>query len=290
MARADRTGATLGALALVVIGGIVIAGENAPPAAALPSLLAIDLYASVKVGATPPDAERADAAGACPRDMIEVEGDFCPYVEQLCLRWLDPPKAEPKLRCAEFRKTPACRVATEHKRFCIDTYEWPNRAGALPALSLNWYEAKHSCAAVGKRLCRDDEWTLACEGQERLPYPYGYSRNKEACNIDKEYRFPDPFVYENLHTRAAEVLRLEQREPSGARESCVSPFGVYDMAGNVDEWVVNETGHCNPHCSGLKGGYWGPVRTRCRPMTTAHDEGFHYYQNGFRCCADAAKL
>jgi hypothetical protein len=56
------------------------------------------------------------------------------------------------------------------------------------------------------------------------------------------------------------------------------------MTGNVDEWVVNESG--KPYQSGLKGGYWGPVRTRCRPMTTVHGEDFSFYQIGFRCCSD----
>jgi formylglycine-generating enzyme required for sulfatase activity len=247
------------------------------------ALVAVALFLALKESATPPIPTR----DACPADMLEVDGDYCPYVEQDCVRWLDPPNAEPKLRCAEFKPTVRCKTKTEKKRFCIDRYEWPNRAGALPAVSLTWYEAKRSCQAIGKRLCEDSEWTLACEGQERLPYPYGYTRNDDACNIDKTYRFPDNFVYDALATRAAEVARLDQREPSGSRASCVSPYGVHDMAGNVDEWVVNET--CTPHCSGLKGGYWGPVRTRCRPMTVAHDEGFHYYQSGFRCCADHAE-
>jgi sulfatase modifying factor 1 len=38
----------------------------------------------------------------------------------------------------------------------------------------------------------------------------------------------------------------------------------------------------------LKGGYWGPVRDRCRPMTIAHDENFAFYQIGFRCCSEAS--
>ena len=84
--------------------------------------------------------------------------------------------------------------------------------------------------------------------------------------------------------RDAEVNRLWQGEPSGTRDACVSPYGVFDMTGNVDEWVVNESGH--PYKSGSKGGYWGPVRDRCRPMTTAHGEEFAFYQLGFRCCAD----
>ena len=76
-------------------------------------------------------------------------------------------------------------------------------------------------------------------------------------------------------TRPEEIARLDQRDPSGARESCISPYGVYDMTGNVDEWVINEKGNekDKPYVSGLKGGYWGPVRDRCRPMTTDHTSG-----------------
>ena len=83
----------------------------------------------------------------------------------------------------------------------------------------------------------------------------------------------------------AELARLDQREPSGSRSECVSPYGVHDMVGNVDEWVVNVSQYGKPHISALKrGGYWGPVRTRCRPMTTEHEETFRYYPIGFRCC------
>jgi hypothetical protein len=61
------------------------------------------------------------------------------------------------------------------------------------------------------------------------------------------------------------------------------------MTGNVDEWVVNE--HPDPDkeidISGLKGGYFGPIRARCRPMTNSHNRWFRFYQVGFRCCADA---
>src|SRR5207237_10919252 len=100
-----------------------------------------------------------------------------------------------------------------------------------------------------------------------LPYPYGYERKSQACNIDKSHPDVNEKALENPKTRDAEVARLWQGEPSGSRESCVSPFGAFDMTGNVDEWVVNEGGM--PYKSGLKGGYWGPVRDRCRPMTTA---------------------
>jgi hypothetical protein len=240
----------------------------------------------VKPGGTP---GALPSEAACPPDQVEVEGEYCPYVEQKCLRWLDPAT---KLQCAEFDHSVgqgACRMKTEHKKFCIDRYEWPNKVGAMPIYMASWVEAKATCEGIGKRLCSDTEWTLACEGPEHQPYPYGagYVRNDAACNIDKPYIWPHPEKVYDPKTSAAELARLDQREPSGARSSCVSPYGVHDMTGNVDEWVVNVSQQGHPHMSGLKGGYWGPVRTRCRPMTTAHEETFRYYQIGFRCCGTA---
>ena len=70
--------------------------------------------AGVKESATPREVDRG---ATCPSDMLEIDGEYCPYVEQLCLHWLDPPKAEPKLRCAEFKKTPPCKAKTEKKHF-----------------------------------------------------------------------------------------------------------------------------------------------------------------------------
>jgi hypothetical protein len=221
--------------------------------------------------------------GTCPEGMVEVEGDYCPALEQKCTRWLDPEDRIPR-RCAEFAPTGACQGKTIKKHFCIDRFEWPNKVGEKPIVMKTWYEAGDACKSQGKRLCGDSEWTLACEGQERLPYPYGYNRNSEACNIDKPHPDVNEKALGNPATRDAEVARLWQGENSGSRDSCVSPFGVYDMTGNVDEWVVNESGM--PYKSGLKGGYWGPVRDRCRPMTTAHYEQFAFYQIGFRCCSD----
>lgn len=218
--------------------------------------------------------------------MVEVEGDYCPNLEEECMRWLDP---ETKLRCEEFRRPTVCRGGTTHKHFFIDRYEYPNVAGEKPVLMVTWYEAKAACDSMGKRLCTASEWTLACEGQERSPYPYGYRRDGSACNIDHDTRSPNQEAFRSKETRDAEVARLDQRTPSGSMGRCVSPFGVHDMTGNVDEWVVNEQGHKDraPYESGLKGGYWGPVRTRCRPMTTAHGPTFAYYQIGFRCCMNA---
>lgn len=168
--------------------------------------------------------------------------------------------------------------------YCMDRYEYPNRAGELATVMNSWNSAKAQCAAIGKRLCTATEWTLACEGPDRLPFPYGYVRDAEACNIDKTSPRVNEARLFSSRTQAAEIARLDQREPSGARARCVSPYGVFDMTGNVDELVVNERGV--PFKSALKGGNWGEYRNACRPATLGHDEGFRYYQLGFRCCLD----
>jgi sulfatase modifying factor 1 len=235
-----------------------------------------------KESSTPPE----EPGSQCPVDMVEVDGDWCPVVEQWCLRPVDPKHVDQD-RCAEFAATTRCLGTSERKRFCIDRYEWPNEAGVKPVVAVDWDAARAQCTSRGKRLCVDQEWTLACEGREHLPYPYGFARNADACNIDKPYIFPDDAKWANPSLRPSEIARLDQRDPSGARESCVSPYGVFDMTGNVDEWVYNEQGRENekPYFSGLKGGYWGPVRDRCRPMTTDHGRSHTGYQIGFRCCA-----
>ena len=214
--------------------------------------------------------------------MVLVDGSYCEQLEQRCLRPRKP------WQCAEFEAPARCRGADRPMRYCIDRYEHPNREGALATIMSSWKDARDACRALGKRLCTEAEWTLACEGPERLAFPYGHVRDAEACPIDK----PSPRVNERRlffsRTQADELARLDQREPSGSRARCVSAYGVHDLTGNVDEWVLNESGR--PYDSSLKGGNWGEYRNACRPATRGHDEGFRYYQTGFRCCSDPAEL
>lgn len=113
------------------------------------------------------------------------------------------------------------------------------------------------------------------------PYPYGdgYHRDKAACNFDNDETGVNVF-------QDSRDVRLLDRflKPSGSMPRCVSPFGVYDMPGNLDEFVVNESGR--PYKSGLMGGHVFGVRNACRPMTDGHNEAFSWYETTARCCAD----
>ena len=83
-------------------------------------------------------------------------------------------------------------------------------------------------------------------------------------------------------------ILADRRERADARPECVSPFGVYNLAGNMDESVLREgKAHVDPFRNALKGGWWMAARNRCRPATTAHDDYYKDIQVGTRCCSAA---
>jgi len=224
----------------------------------------------------------------CAPTMRLVEGDYCTTVVHQCVE----PFTDGSGRCRKFAPSSRCYPPIVHMRYCIDAYEFPNVAGTKPLVMVDFTQATALCAGEHKRLCTGREWTLACEGTDRLPYPYGYVRDPEACNVDLPHRFPDTEALSNPKTQDREVARLDQRVPSGSLPRCVSTFGVLDMVGNVDEWVTPDGMEEAAGAGGvtaLKGGYFGPVRARCRPSTVSHGATFKFYQVGFRCCANATE-
>ena len=239
---------------------------------------------------------RENTRGACPTGMVDVQGKMKVHAMidemqlQACTKWIDHKWPE---RCADYDRDKWLSIAkdlpTRNIHVCVDRFEYPNRKNEYPIIMVSWYEARDACKTEGKRLCSEDEWTYACEGEEATPYPSGYSREASECVNDRPWKkFDDLALMPRTTPRAMEELdRLWQGQASGTRASCKSKAGVYDMTGNIDEWTKSSIAGERP--SVLKGGYWGPVRTRCRPATKAHDESHTFYQQGFRCCADPPK-
>jgi formylglycine-generating enzyme required for sulfatase activity len=231
--------------------------------------------------------------------MVEVEGDYCPNEEIVCLYNTDgngnrlPGPGNIDSACGEYKNPSRCLSDTVHMHYCIDKYEWPNKPGQKPQDWINWFDAKKAVESVGKRLCTHKEWTLAAEGPHMHPLPYGdgYHRDKTKCNFDNHNPGIDVFQSKDPNDEASQRLR-DLLVPSGSMD-CVSDFGVHDMSGNIDEIVVNESsqdlclnktsGNCR---SGLMGGHIWHVRNASRPMTTAHGAGFAWYETGTRACKD----
>jgi formylglycine-generating enzyme required for sulfatase activity len=221
---------------------------------------------------------------------VVIEGDYCTNLEATWLRSTYAPQNK-KTICWEFKEPTQCIGAREHRRYCIDKYEYPNRKGTLPRVMVNFPQAQQLCADQGKRICTESEWTMACEGPGYKPYPYGYNRDPKICNGDQAYGFPDlkkafskdPAIY------GPELARLYRGVPSGSQPGCVSDYGVYDMPGNADELASSETfSDRSTFDSVTTGGPWlDGVRNQCRPKIYTHNEGFAYYYLSFRCCAEA---
>jgi formylglycine-generating enzyme len=291
------------AIAVTALPGILRLPDSrlaqAPQAEGRPWTLREGKYwqiASTDIEATEVTDAREGNRGTCLPGMVEVKGAMKTHpthsidAMQLaaCTKWISHEFPE---RCAEYDRAKwlaiSASLPSKEEHFCMDRFEYPNQKGAYPYVMVTWMEAKDMCKAQGKRLCSEEEWTFACEGEEATPYPTGYSRDSTQCVIDEPWGMPKEGSLLPRDTERAkeEIERVFHGAVSGSERSCKSAAGIYDMTGNVDEWTHSSQAGERP--SILKGGYFGPVRTRCRPATRAHNEWHLYYQEGFRCCSDA---
>lgn len=212
-------------------------------------------------------------AAVCGEGMALVEGNYCPDVRLNCKKYLDPQGRYEYFRCAEYGPTTCLSKQRKAMRFCIDKREYTAAGETLPANHHSWRDGDRTCKKLGKRMCLESEWNFACEGENMQPYPYGFTRDATACNADR-----DDVV------SPAGTLR-DLRAPSGSYERCVSPFGVADLAGNLEEFVTIDGS--TPARPAMKGSYWQPGRNFCRAAQTAHDMYYNGTETGFRCCSDA---
>lgn len=212
-------------------------------------------------------------------DMIHIKGSYCTKVQHNCTKWLDDPKLS-YARCKEYTPPAKCIGERINLDFYIDKYELTIPYEDLPTNYQSFNSAVQICESIGKRICTEKEWTFACEGEDMLPYPYGWTR-EPICNYDKT----DLTEIRVVNNKFKAVM-IDKREPADYRPECVSPFGVYNMVGNVDEPILVDKNN-PPFRNGLKGGWWMAARNRCRPVTIGHDDYYNDIQVGIRCCKDS---
>ena len=162
-----------------------------------------------------------------------------------------------------------------------------SEAQAMPQAYLSYHLAKKACENAHKRLCTKDEWVSACRGQKGTQFPYGDDFRAGRCNVHRALHpgyvlhassslgLLDPRL--NLVEEGDDpLLRL-----TGATAACASEWGadkIFDMVGNLDEWV--EEGM-------FLGGFYARSSTKgCDAQISSHAQSYFDYSTGTRCCSD----
>lgn len=178
----------------------------------------------------------------------------------------------------------------DFESFCMDRFEAPNVEGEKPFAGKTAYEGEAWCRSKGKRLCMEEEWLRACKGRGQQNWPYGPSYERSRCTDDKVWKVPSWKLIASYPSPEgqAEIARLYQADPSGSRTGCVSEDGVYDLTGNVVEWVTRTVPNRTNHKHVMKGCYWvgcsAKTPPNCSFTNVAHPGEFRSYEAGFRCC------
>jgi formylglycine-generating enzyme required for sulfatase activity len=160
--------------------------------------------------------------------------------------------------------------------------------GRTPQAYISRNEAQQACRRAGKRLCTTEEWVFACKGRNPTTFPYGATRKIGYCNdaapvspLDVVFG-NDPARHQRDRLNDPRLNRVPRTlAKSGAYERCKNGFGVFDLVGNLHEWVDDPSGK-------FRGGYYLDSHENgdgCDYVTVAHGPDYHDYSTGFRCCA-----
>ena len=167
--------------------------------------------------------------------------------------------------------------ATKHRiPMTWTTERYPIDEAHKPVTGVSWDDANDYAKWVGKRLPSEEEWEFAARGTDGRRYPWGNQWDPQLVNA-------------NANSRA--------KADVGTYKG-VSPFGVYDMVGNVWEWTASNLvpypgGRLPKNVSDdlriIRGGSY----TENADQATTTYRGFiakgsRYDKTGFRCVADVS--
>jgi formylglycine-generating enzyme required for sulfatase activity len=115
-----------------------------------------------------------------------------------------------------------CQSPLKFNSFSRSSYYDNPQFDNYPVLYVDWNMAKTYCEWRGAQLPTEAQWEKAARGTDARTYPWG-----EGISCNKANYWPK------------DEACIGDTTEVGAYESNVSPYGIYDMAGNVMEWVAD---------------------------------------------------
>jgi formylglycine-generating enzyme required for sulfatase activity len=234
---------------------------------------------------------RADGVTRAGPDMVKIDSDFGSY-------------------CIDTTEV----TVADFNAYVLDAGSWPGAPGGCAAVGdlcddeagigairpplvdslpadqtfpighVIWCDAWAYCHWAGKRMCgaigdggpvqghppQETEWYFACtNGKANTPYPYGTTYDPTACNSEGDGSVP-----------VRSMPRCHGMAP---------PFDqIYDMVGNVTEFVLDDENANLCDGVGPMGGGWdnGNLASCAGGYSGFNGCCFAFDTSGFRCCAD----
>ncbi len=153
-----------------------------------------------------------------------------------------------------------------------------------PMTMVSWFGANAYCQYYGWRLPTEIEWEKAARGTDERPFPWGEEIRRENANF---YASRDPFEAMSSFGSRTSPVGFYNGQKYGDYQTLdsASPYGLYDMAGNVWQWTgdVYEGMHYRFMRGGSKDTYEMDLRiwVRNNATPTYVSPGV-----GFRCARD----
>jgi formylglycine-generating enzyme required for sulfatase activity len=150
-----------------------------------------------------------------------------------------------------------------------------------PMVQVTWFGARAYCEFFDARLPSELEWEKAARGTDGRPFPWGHEIQPENANFYSSYDIFEKILGKQGDTTPVGFYNGSKYDDFQTLDS-PSPYGLYDMAGNVWQWAGDV--YEGAHYRYLRGGSKADYAYNLRVWTRNNAHPAYYSPNvGFRC-------